>query len=127
MSQQLGVLVAEGGEIDGERSRNGAISIDIYNSVLQTMSTKYRLTIQGKLNEAGTIFKRALAIREKALGPDHVHVAESLHNLAVVLSEQVNTTLYPWEIDSRIASCTRLGEIPEQYVGALKKNLGLRQ
>jgi tetratricopeptide (TPR) repeat protein len=37
---------------------------------------------QGRHAEAETLYKRALAIREKALGPDHPYVATSLNNLA---------------------------------------------
>ena len=33
-------------------------------------------------SEAELLFKRALAIKEKSLGPDHTDVAEALHNLA---------------------------------------------
>ena len=37
---------------------------------------------QGKYNEAEPLYKRSLAIVEKALGPEHPHVATSLNNLA---------------------------------------------
>src|SRR2546422_7420029 len=37
---------------------------------------------QGKYSEAEPLYRRSLAIREKALGPDHPHVAVSLNNLA---------------------------------------------
>ena len=40
---------------------------------------------QGKLAEAEEPNQRALAIREKALGPDHPDVAQSLNNLALLL------------------------------------------
>jgi tetratricopeptide (TPR) repeat protein len=46
---------------------------------------------QGKYSEAEPLHKRALAIREKALGPDHPDVAISLENLAV-LYEQTGRT-----------------------------------
>ena len=36
----------------------------------------------GKYDEAISLAERALAIREKALGPDHPYVASSLNNLA---------------------------------------------
>src|SRR5262245_66241105 len=39
---------------------------------------------QGKYTEAEGLFKRALAIREKALGPNHPDVAQTLNNLALV-------------------------------------------
>jgi tetratricopeptide (TPR) repeat protein len=37
---------------------------------------------QGRNAEAEPLYKRSLAIREKALGPDHPEVATSLNNLA---------------------------------------------
>ena len=37
--------------------------------------------------EAAALHERALAIREKSLGPDHAYVASSLGNLAVVRQE----------------------------------------
>ena len=37
---------------------------------------------QGKYAEAEPLYKRALGIREKALGPDHPDVATGLNNLA---------------------------------------------
>ena len=43
---------------------------------------------QGKYDEAEPLYQRALAIREKALGPDHPDVAESLNNLAELYSNQ---------------------------------------
>lgn len=49
---------------------------------------------QGKFTEAEPLHKRALVIREKALGSDHPAVASSLSNLAVVLESQVRNTAY---------------------------------
>ena len=41
------------------------------------------------LNRAAEpLFKRALEVREKSLGPDHPNVAISLNNLAVIYSNQ---------------------------------------
>jgi tetratricopeptide (TPR) repeat protein len=42
----------------------------------------------GKLEEAAAHHQRALAVREKALGPQHLDVAASLVNLAVVRQKQ---------------------------------------
>jgi tetratricopeptide (TPR) repeat protein len=39
---------------------------------------------QGQYAEAEALYKRSLAIKEKALGPDHPDVATSLENLAVL-------------------------------------------
>jgi tetratricopeptide (TPR) repeat protein len=41
-------------------------------------------SVQGRYREAEPLFKRSLAIREKALGPDHPNVATSLENLAAL-------------------------------------------
>ena len=43
---------------------------------------------QGQYAQAEPLYKRALAIREKALGPDHPDVAQSLNNLADLYSAQ---------------------------------------
>jgi tetratricopeptide (TPR) repeat protein/CHAT domain-containing protein len=43
---------------------------------------------QGKYAEAEGLYKRVLAIREKALGADHPDVAQTLNNLALVYKDQ---------------------------------------
>ena len=43
---------------------------------------------QGRYADAEPLYKRALAIREKALGPDHPDVATSLNNLAALYNDQ---------------------------------------
>ncbi len=40
---------------------------------------------QGKHTEAEPLYRRVLAIWEKALGPEHPHVAQSLENFAALL------------------------------------------
>src|SRR5712671_6523173 len=45
-------------------------------------------TNQGRHADAEPLYKRALAIREKALGPDHRDVAQSLHNLGLLYGSQ---------------------------------------
>ncbi|CAN0589164.1 unnamed protein product, partial [Laminaria digitata] len=42
--------------------------------------------------EAGPLYKRSLAIKEKALGPEHPSVATSLNNLALLLKTQVGNS-----------------------------------
>ncbi len=42
---------------------------------------------QGRYAEAEPLYKRSLAIGEKALGPEHPNVAGSLENYSVLLSE----------------------------------------
>lgn len=44
---------------------------------------------QGKYDQAEPLFKRSLAIREKALGSEHPDVASSLNDLAVLLNRHV--------------------------------------
>ncbi len=47
----------------------------------------YRL--QGRCAEAEPLYKRALAIKEKVLGPEHPEVATSLSNLGLLLNYSV--------------------------------------
>jgi CHAT domain-containing protein/Tfp pilus assembly protein PilF len=46
-----------------------------------------KLQRAGKYEEARPLAERALSIREKALGPEHTDVADSLHSLAELLKE----------------------------------------
>ena len=55
-------------------------------------SLAFFLANQGKYDDAEPLIKRALAIREETLGPQHPEVAASLNNLALLLRTQV--TLY---------------------------------
>lgn len=50
-------------------------------------------TLQGKYEEAGSLFERSLAIREKGLGPEHLSVALSLGNWANSLQCLVRTII----------------------------------
>ncbi len=43
---------------------------------------------QGRYAEAEPLYRRSLAIREKALGPDHPDTAVSLNNLALLYGNQ---------------------------------------
>ena len=43
---------------------------------------------QGKYAQAEPLYKRSLAIMEKALGPEHPSVATSLNNLALLYQAQ---------------------------------------
>ena len=47
---------------------------------------------QDKHAEAEPLYKRALAIREKALGPEHPDVAQSLESYAALLRNTQRTT-----------------------------------
>ncbi len=44
-----------------------------------------RVHVLGRYDEAEPLYKRSLAIREKALGPEHPDVAASLENYAALL------------------------------------------
>ena len=44
--------------------------------------------VQGRYAEAEPLFKRSLAIKEKAFGPDHPDVALSLNNLGLLYQNQ---------------------------------------
>jgi tetratricopeptide (TPR) repeat protein len=52
---------------------------------LNNLAALYRA--QGKYAEAEPLYQRSLAIREKALGPDHPDVAKGLESYAVLLRE----------------------------------------
>ena len=54
---------------------------------LNNLAIVYRR--QGKYSEAEGLYKRALAIREKALGANHGDVGQTLNNLALVYLEQI--------------------------------------
>ena len=47
---------------------------------------------QGRYAEAEPLYKRSLAMREKAIGPDNVSVAQLLNNLAVLYHNQARYT-----------------------------------
>ena len=47
------------------------------------------LANQGKYDDAESLYKRALTIREEVLGPRHPDVASKLNNLASLLKSQV--------------------------------------
>ncbi len=76
-----------------------------------------------RLSEAEPLFRRALEIREKQLGPDHPDVAESLNCLAILFQAQGNyanaETLYrrALEIDEK-----KLG-LEHPYTKIVRKNL----
>ncbi|MGO9740479.1 MAG: tetratricopeptide repeat protein, partial [Roseiarcus sp.] len=57
-------------------------------SFLLDRLASYRQTSLAAYAEARSLFQRALAIREKALGPEHPDTATSLNNLALLLRAQ---------------------------------------
>ena len=52
------------------------------------MCIRDRYRAQGRLDEAEPLLQRTLAIRERALGPDHPDTAQSLNNLAELYHSQ---------------------------------------
>ena len=75
-----GPAAARPGGGPGCRGARPTVAITAY--VLDRAATY--LQTRGAYAEAEPLFKRALAIGEKALGPDHPDVATSLNNLAVL-------------------------------------------
>ena len=63
-----------------------ALSDVILAATLNNLAERYKE--EGRYADAEPLYKRALAIREKALGPDHPDVAQSLNNLADLYSAQ---------------------------------------
>ena len=63
-----------------------ALSDIILAATLNNLAELYKE--EGRYADAEPLCKRALAIREKALGPDHADVAQSLNNLADLYSAQ---------------------------------------
>ena len=59
-----------------------------YVTPLKTID--HLLHIQGKYEEARTIYERSLAIRETVLGPDHPDVAGGFNDLAALWACQVS-------------------------------------
>jgi tetratricopeptide (TPR) repeat protein len=69
----------------GVKARFGVNHVN-YGIVLNNLAEVYR--DQGKYADAEGLHKRALAIREKALGKNHPSVADTLNNLASVYKDQ---------------------------------------
>ena len=63
-----------------------ALSDIILAATLNNQAERYKE--EGRYADAEPLYKRALAIRERALDPDHPDVAQSLNNLADLYSAQ---------------------------------------
>jgi tetratricopeptide (TPR) repeat protein len=72
----------------------------------------------GKMGEALDHYQRALALREKVLGPDHMVVAQSLNGLSVVYSQR-------GELASARAHLTRALAIIEKTFGSQHPNVAV--
>ena len=68
------------------------------------------LVMQGKYEEAGPLYDRSLAIREKVFGPDHPAVATALNNRAVLLYKQVIAIIFSREILVVLCGAQQPGE-----------------
>ena len=82
----------------------------------------------GRYAEAQTFFEKALAIREKALGPEHPDVAASLNNLAELYRAQGQYAKAEPLYQRALASgegprsrASRCGHEPQQPGGALRR------
>ncbi len=71
---------------EGRTPKSVATDFGVSVRTVYTWLACYRA--QGKHAEAEPFYKRALAIREKALGPDHPGVATDLNNLAGLFEAQ---------------------------------------
>jgi tetratricopeptide (TPR) repeat protein len=56
--------------------------------MLRAASTAVLYKIQGQYAKAEILLQRSFSIREKALGPEHSDLAESLNNLATIYKDQ---------------------------------------
>lgn len=65
------------------------LSTKFASSRLSSSYIPFPAGLQGKYDEAGPLYRRSLAIRENALGPDHPDVGQSLNNLALLMGKQV--------------------------------------
>jgi hypothetical protein len=54
--------------------------------ILNNLENLYRK--QEKLKKVEMMYQQALAGREKALGPDHISILDTVHNLGLLYSDQ---------------------------------------
>ena len=84
--------------------RRRSAPVTLMSRSLNNLAELYR--VQGAYERALPLFERALAIREKALGPNHPDVATSLNNLAALHRDQ---GAYERRTTSSAASRSRSG------------------
>ena len=82
---------------------------------------------QGRYAEAEPLYKRALAIREKALGPDHPDVAPCLNNLARLYTTRAGTPRPSRSTSGRWRSEKALGPDHPDVASSLANLAILRQ
>jgi tetratricopeptide (TPR) repeat protein len=66
----------------------GAYSLEFKEAARLLNGVGYYLDDRARYSDAEPLYRRALTIREKALGPDHRDVATCLNNLALLYSNQ---------------------------------------
>jgi tetratricopeptide (TPR) repeat protein len=81
----------------------------------------YYLNDRARFSEAERLFQRALAIRERVLGPDHPDVAESLNNLAALYYHQGKYT-EAGPLSHRALAITEKARGPEHPHVAIRLN-----
>jgi len=81
---------------------------------------------QGDLAGARALHERALAIREKTLGPEHPDTAESLNNLALLLQAQGDLAAMNQQVIRLYQSgqMTEAIALAEKTVAIAKQRLG---
>jgi Tetratricopeptide repeat len=67
---------------------SGGCTVGITPAELKDINLALLYRVQGRYADAEPLYKRALAIGEKALGPDHPAVAIRLNNLALLYCVQ---------------------------------------
>lgn len=67
---------------------------------------------QGKYEDAGLLYLRAIEIGEKTLGPDHPDLAARLNNRASFLAEQVSAIFFLGGIGERYKISGKLLRYP---------------
>src|SRR5688572_7252683 len=83
------IILAAGGVGNGAQSSSGAPRSKVALEEAKQLDEQIRkLFEEGKFAAAMAPAERALMLREKALGPGHPLVAESLNHLAALYSEQ---------------------------------------
>ena len=75
-------------QVNSENCKINALRLPDPSVALALNNLAVLYLAQGRYAEAEPLHKRALAIREKALGPDHADVAQSLNNLAALYVAQ---------------------------------------
>src|SRR5262249_10950562 len=88
----------------GAATPSGAEKESIY---LLDRVASYRQAALAAYEAAGPLFERALAIREKTLGPDHPEIAQSLNNLAVLLKNQGDLSGARALVERALAICEK--------------------